>query len=100
MNRSTVQLLRYIHMRPGLSPRTAGVHKRELEPLLAQNLIRLEGGYWGPMEVTQKGKELLESLGARTFGNTEWDDEIFVGLLKRKSLHRPERVQKKGLSNE
>jgi len=89
MTRYQIQLLRYIGLRPGLSARKMGIHRQELTPLMNNEFVQMdEHGYLGrSVELTKKGKEFLASIQAETYGNPEWDDKIFMGMMSRKSLH-------------
>ncbi len=88
MTRYQIQLLRYINLRDGCSARWIGIAKRELSPLVDEGLVTLStGGYsGGQVKVSPLGMEFLRNLGADTFGNPEWDDETFYGMMFRSPL--------------
>lgn len=88
MTRYQIQLLRYIGLRPVMSARCMGIRKRELTPLFNEGLVLFgPNKYAGrSLALSKKGKEFLASLQADTYGNPEWDDEVFAGMMSRNSL--------------
>jgi hypothetical protein len=91
MTRFQIQVLRYINLSGGhLSARTLGLYGQELAPLVGQGLVEFgANGYaGGSCKVSDEGQELLRSLDADRFANPLWDDEVFLSLMSRTSLHR------------
>ena len=89
MNRYRVQLLRYINLSDNLSARCRGITPEELQPLVDERLVDLptEGYYGDYVRVSPIGKDFLAKIGADTFGNPEWDDDVFLGMMSRGSIH-------------
>lgn len=81
LSRKEVQVLRRINLSPGQSYRRMGLFKKEFRKVVLLGLVE-----WRECEflhITRDGIEFLKSINARTFGNTEWDDEVFKELLMR-----------------
>jgi hypothetical protein len=86
MNHYQIQLLRYINLGGTASSRVRGIYGGELSPLKAEGFVKVNPG-GNQLEITRKGVEFLTSIGAETFGNPEWGNETFAGMLRRESFY-------------
>jgi hypothetical protein len=77
ITRYQIQLLRYINLTDKLSARMRGLTKDELYVLAEERLVDfpIEGYQGHYVRVSQRGQQLLESCGAHTFANPDWDDD-------------------------
>ena len=86
---TTIQVLRAIHLRPGLTARSMGLSPTELQP--ARPYLTTGYDYYQirlkPLHVNTKGIELLGFRGALCLGNPEWDTPEFLEIICRESIH-------------